>query len=255
MLKLPTLKISIITATYNNADTIETTVHSILAQTYKNIEYIIIDGASNDGTLEKLEEYRTHLTCLVSEPDNGMYHALNKGIEKATGQVIGFLHADDFYASNDTLEKVANLFIEKNCDAVYGNLQYVYRNEITKVLRNWESGKYQFKNMKKGWMPPHPTLFVKKHFYNQYGNFDTSFKVAADYELMTRFLCKHKMKPYYIPEVLIKMRWGGKSNKNIRNLIIKMLDDYRAIKKNKVGNLLTLVQKNTSKINQFFHKG
>lgn len=249
-----TLKISIITATYNNVDTIDTTLQSVLSQTYSNIEYIVIDGASVDGTLEKLQKYQSQIACLVSEPDKGMYHALNKGIEKATGQIIGFLHADDFYASENILEKIAALFSEKNCDAVYGDLQYVYKNNINKVLRNWKSGEYHIKNMRKGWMPPHPTLFIKKEFYTNYGSFDTSYKVAADYDLMTRFLCRYKMNACYIPEVIIKMRWGGKSNKNLKNIFIKMMDDYRAIRTNKVGSIFTLIRKNTSKINQFFNK-
>ena len=249
------VKISVITATYNNITTIESTIKSVLSQTYRNIEYIIIDGASTDGTKELIEtKYKNDITVFVSEPDEGMYHALNKGITMVTGDVIGFLHADDFYAANTILEAVAGKFANTDCDAVYGDLQYVYKSDETKILRQWQSGEYYPGMMKKGWMPPHPTLFVIKTYYEAYGLFDTSFKVAADYELMTRFLCVHNMKPAYIPKVFIKMRWGGKSNKSIKNIVIKMRDDYRAILKNRVGNIFTLLNKNFSKIGQFVSK-
>ncbi len=248
------IKISIITASYNNFNTLEKTIQSVIEQTYKNIEFIIIDGLSTDGTSKILEEYENQVNRIIIEKDDGMYHALNKGIKLATGDVIGFLHADDFYASPGIIEKVAHAFEEKKCDAVYGDLQYVYKNNEDRILRNWISGEYHLKKMKKGWMPPHPTLFIKKDFYYLYGLFDTSFKVAADYELMTRFLCCHRMNPVYIPEVFIKMRWGGKSNKNITNILLKMYDDYRAIRKNGVGNIFTLLNKNLSKVSQFASK-
>jgi glycosyltransferase len=249
------LKITIITASFNNRETIGATIESVLAQDYPNIEYIIIDGASTDGTKELIaEKYLNKVSLFVSQPDDGMYHALNKGIDLATGDVIGFLHADDFYFSHHVIGTVAEKFASGPCHAIYGDLQYVYKNEPEKILRYWKSGEYNIKNMKKGWMPPHPTLFIKQEWYRQHGGFDTSYKVAADYELMTRFLCTHHMQACYVPSVFINMRWGGKSNKSIRNIIIKMADDYRAIRKNKVGNVWTLFMKNFSKISQFFKR-
>ena len=248
-------KFTIITATFNNADTIGCTIESVINQSFKDFEYIIIDGASTDSTGDIIQKnYSEHITAFISEPDQGMYHALNKGIKLAKGEIIGFIHSDDFYAGTDILTKVAAQFDANECEAVYGDLQYVYKNDSEKVLRYWKSGEYLVKNMRKGWMPPHPTLFIRKEMYDNFGGFDTHFKVAADYELMTRFLCVHKMRACYVPEVFIKMRWGGKSNKNIKNIVIKSLDDYRAIRKNRVGNFGTLILKNFSKIGQFLKR-
>ena len=248
------IKISLITASFNNADTIKSTIDSVLNQTYKNTEYIIIDGVSTDGTKEIIDRYGKQISVFLSEPDKGMYFALNKGIQIASGDVIGFIHADDFYATNDIIEKVAGRFSCNDTDSVYGDLQYVYKNNLNKVLRYWKSGNFSLKKMNAGWMPPHPTLFIKKDIYNKYGLFNTSFSIAADYEIMTRFLCLHKMSTVYIPEVFIKMRWGGKSNSSIKNIIIKSWEDYKAIRRNKVGNIFTLAGKNLSKVNQFLKK-
>ena len=192
---------------------------------------------------------------LVSEPDEGIYDALNKGIKLATGDVIGLLHSDDIYFDENVLAKVALLFEEKNVGSVYGDLVYVDKKDTTKVFRYWKAGEFNEKSLRKGWMPPHPSFFIRKEIYDRYGLYDTDFKIAADYDLILRFLGKHKISTLYLPEVLVKMRWGGKSNKSLSNIIQKSYEDYRALKKNTSNNpLLILFKKNLSKLPQLFKK-
>jgi len=247
------LKVSVITAVFNGAKTIQDCIKSVSGQIYPNIEHIIIDGGSTDGTLEVIKRYTEKRVNIVSEPDNGIYDALNKGIRQASGEVIGLLYSDDFYAHDRVIEKVADIFMKYNIDSCYGDLQYVDKNNPDKVIRYWKSSQYRHGKFKYGWMPPHSTFFVKKEIYNKYGYFNTNFKIAADYELMLRFLEKHKISTYYTPEVFIKMRIGGTSNRNIKNLIIKSNEDYRAWKVNNLnGGFYTILLKNLSKIPQFF---
>lgn len=249
------MKISIITAVYNGVKTIESCIKSILTQSYKNIEHIIIDGGSTDGTLEVIKTYTNKVAKVVSEPDRGIYEALNKGIRISSGDVIGLLHSDDFYAHGKVIEKVADVFMKYNVDSCYGDLQYVDKNDDSKVIRYWKSSKYRCGKFKYGWMPPHPTFFVKREIYEKYGNFNTDFRIAADYELMLRFLEKHKISTHYIPEVLIKMRLGGTSNKSLRNMFIKSSEDYRAWKINNLNRgFYTILLKNLSKMPQFFKR-
>ena len=246
------MKISIITATYNNKKTIADTLYAVSSQTYKNIEHIIIDGKSTDNTLKIIEEQKNDKIKIISEKDNGIYDALNKGIKHATGEVIGFLHSDDIYADNNAIKYVVEKFNTEKTDSLYADLQYVSKNDINKVIRNWKSGKYHIKKLKQGWMPPHPTFFVKNEIYEKHGIFNTNYKIAADYDLMLRFLGKHKITTTYLPLTLIKMRVGGESNKSLKNIIRKMKEDFRAIKNNNIGGIFTLIRKNTSKITQFF---
>ena len=247
------MKVSIITAVFNGSETIEDCVKSVASQTYPDVEHIIIDGNSTDGTLDVINRYKDKIARIVSEPDKGIYDALNKGIQLATGEVIGLLHSDDFYAHDRVIEKVADIFMKYNIDSCYGDLQYVDKNNPDKVIRYWKSSQYRHGKFKYGWMPPHSTFFVKKEIYNKYGYFNTNFKIAADYELMLRFLEKHKISTYYTPEVFIKMRIGGTSNRNIKNLIIKSNEDYRAWKVNNLnGGFYTILLKNLCKIPQFF---
>ena len=247
------MKVSVITAVFNGAKTIQDCIKSVSGQIYPNIEHIIIDGGSTDGTLEVIKRYTEKRVNIVSEPDNGIYDALNKGIRQASGEVIGLLYSDDFYAHDRVIEKVADIFMKYNIDSCYGDLQYVDKNNPDKVIRYWKSSQYRHGKFKYGWMPPHSTFFVKKEIYNKYGYFNTNFKIAADYELMLRFLEKHKISTYYRPEVFIKMRIGGTSNRNIKNLIIKSNEDYRAWKVNNLnGGFYTILLKNLCKIPQFF---
>jgi glycosyltransferase len=248
------MKISIITATYNNEKTIEQTIQSVINQTYQDIEYIVIDGNSSDNTLKIVDKYRNKISHIISEADKGMYDALNKGIMKATGNIIGFLHADDFYSENTILEKVEHTFKVYGTQSVYGDLDYVAQENPEKIIRKWKSGKFEFDELKKGWMPPHPTFFVLRDVYWKYGFFDLKYKIASDYDLMLRFLGKHKISTAYLPEVLVKMRWGGKSNKSIDNIILKSKEDYRALKNNNIGGIYSLFMKNFRKISQFFKK-
>ncbi len=247
--------ISIITAVLNKRDTIEDCIMSVQSQTYRNIEHIIVDGGSRDGTLEIIKKHQNNIAKVVSEPDNGIYDALNKGFKLATGDIIGFLHADDIYASETVLEKVIDVFIKYDVDSCYGDLLYVDKNNINKVIRYWKSSEFKEGSFKYGLHPPHPTFFVKKWVYDKYGGFNTDFKISSDYELMLRFLEKYKIKAYYIPEVLVKMRWGGKSNKSLKNIIYQTLEDYRAWKINGLGNnFFPVLLKKLRKIPQFLYK-
>jgi glycosyltransferase len=247
------VKISIITAVYNNIDTIEQCINSVYAQAYNNIEHIIIDGVSSDGTLEVIKSMHNKFSRLVSEPDRGIYHALNKGIKLASGDSIGFLHADDFYADNRVIEKVVSHMERYNVDSCYGDLLYVGRKNTGRIVRYWKSCTYTEGLFQRGWMPPHPTFFVKKKVYDKLGCFNTGFKIAADYELMLRFLERSKVPTHYIPEVLVKMRTGGSSNRNIKNIAIKTYEDITAWKVNNLnGGIYTILRKNFSKIPQFF---
>lgn len=246
--------ITIITACFNNESSIEETIISVLSQTYKNVEYIVIDGKSSDKTLEIVNKYQKKISKIISEKDTGIYDALNKGISFANGQIIGFLHADDIFADNNILKIIAENFSEKSCEAVFGDLQYISKADTSKIIRNWKSGIFNYKNLKKGWMPPHPTFYVKKSVYDKYGKFNTNYKISADYDLMMRFLSLHKINPSYIPEIIVKMRVGGKSNKSFRNILLKMNEDLKIIRKNEIGGIFTLFKKNISKIPQFFKK-
>ena len=251
------LKFSIITASYNRKELIGSCISSVLGQTFPGIEYIIIDGGSTDGTLDIISQVMSHktlVTKVISEPDNGIYDALNKGIRMAAGDVIGFLHADDMYATDTVLKTVAGCFERQNVDSCYGDLQYVDKNDTNKTIRCWKSSPFDSGLLKKGWMPPHPTFFVKRAVYEKYGGFDTTFRIAADYELMMRFLGKHGISSCYVPEFLVKMRVGGASNKSIRNIIRKSSEDYRIMKMHHVGGLAALIRKNLSKVPQFFQK-
>jgi glycosyltransferase len=226
------MKISIITVVYNSVDTIQHAIDSVLGQSYDNIEYIVVDGASKDGTLEVLEKNKNNIDVLISEQDNGIYDAMNKGLDVATGDIIGTLNSDDFYASNNIIQKVANLFGTKQVDSIYGDLIYVDAKNIDRVIRYWKSKPFQEGLFQKGWHPAHPTFFVKSEVYKKYGKFNTDLKIAADYEIMLRFLEKYQISSYYIPEVLVKMRLGGESNRNIKNIVKANMESIKAWKLN-----------------------
>jgi glycosyltransferase involved in cell wall biosynthesis len=246
------MNLSIITAVRNGAETLRGCVESVRRQTVP-AEHIIIDGASTDGTFDIIARYRSSIAKVVSEPDKGIYDALNKGIRLASGDVIGLLHGDDLYAHDKVLETVIGVFEKQNVDSCYGDLLYVHKNDIDRVIRHWKASEYYPGRFKYGWMPPHPTFFVKREIYERYGYFNMGFRIAADYELMLRFLEKHNISTHYIPEVLIKMRLGGASNRSLKNMWIKSSEDYRAWKVNNLnGGLSTIFLKNISKIPQFF---
>ena len=247
------IKVSIITACLNNARTIEATMQSVFAQDYPGIEYIVIDGASADSTKDVIAKYKDKLGLFISEKDEGIYDAMNKGLAKATGDIIGFLHADDFYPSPGIISKIVKAFEGSACDCVYGNLQYVDRQKPKKIIRNWNSQPYYDGIFLKGFMPPHPTFFIKRMHYQQYGNYNTAFSLAADYELMLRMLHKHKLSAQYIPDILVQMRTGGASNKSIRNRIKANIEDRKAWKINGLHpSMFTLIRKPLGKIGQYF---
>ncbi|MBP1695156.1 MAG: glycosyl transferase family 2 [Deltaproteobacteria bacterium] len=249
------LRVSIITIVRNNRATMEDCVKNVLSQSYKEIEYIVVDGGSNDGTIDIIQAYHERISQWISEPDQGIYDAMNKGIEMATGQVIGFLHSSDVYAHPRVIEEVARVFEKSNASSVYGDLQYVDKENLNKVIRNWKSSPYRHGKFRQGWMPPHPTFFVRKEIYEKYGYFNTDFRIAGDYELMLRFLERYRISAAYIPEVLVKMRWGGMSNGGIKNILIKSYEDYRAWGMNDLnGGVHTILFKNLSKIPQFLEK-
>jgi len=248
------MKVSIITATYNSANTLEVCLNSVLGQTYTNIEYIIIDGNSSDQTqdiLKKTAQINKNVRY-ISEPDKGIYDALNKGIHLATGDVIGFLHSDDIFADATIISKIVTQFKAKQVDGVYGDLQYVEKLYADKVIRNWKSCDFKMSLLKKGWMPAHPTLFLTKDVYKKHGFFDLSYTIAADYDFMLRILKDSGFKFSYLPIVITKMRVGGASNRSLRNILQKTKEDYRAATTNKIGGFVTIIQKNTSKLKQFF---
>jgi glycosyltransferase len=206
------MKISIITPTYNSESTIRDTINSIINQNYIDLEYIIIDGVSSDKTLEIIEEYQSKIKIkLISEPDKGLYDAMNKGINLATGDIVGILNSDDFYNGSDVLTQVNQVFLDNNIDAVYADLQFVDQRNIKKVVRTWISGRYKERKIANGWIVPHPTFFVKKEIYNKHGYFNLKFRIAADYEFLLRLIKLHKIKLYYIPKIIVNMRTGGVS--------------------------------------------
>lgn len=246
--------ISIITATFNVESTIETAIKSVINQSYSAIEYIIIDGGSTDKTLNIINKYKSNIHHLISEPDTGIYDALNKGIQKATGDVIAFLHADDLYDNNLIIEKIANTFKRGDYDAVYGDLEYVQHQNPNKVIRYWKSEPFKPSLLKKGWMPAHPTLFVRRNIYQTIGNFNLNYKISADYDFILRFFSKPNYSFCYLPGVIVKMRVGGASNKSLKNIILKSKEDISALKLNSVGGILTLAWKNLSKIPQFIKR-
>jgi glycosyltransferase involved in cell wall biosynthesis len=244
-------KISIITATWNCADTIAGCIESVATQTYQNREHIIIDGASTDETLNVLDTCRQHLDVFVTEPDRGIYDALNKGIALATGDIIGFLHADDFFSGNDVLEAVAFAFADPGVSAVYGDLEYVRQHDVEHVVRKWKAGRCSPVKLRWGWMPPHPTLYVRREWYRRVGSFDRSFQIAADYLSVLSLFSQPDFVPKYLPRVLVRMRLGGASNRSIRNIVQKSHEDYRALRQTGVGGVGALVWKNLSKVRQF----
>ncbi len=209
-----TIRLSIITAVRNSQNTIRDCIESVRNQTYP-AEHIIIDGRSSDGTLDVIHEYTATLAALISEPDKGFYDAINKGLEMAKGEVIGILNADDAYASDDILAKVAAELEDKMVDSCYGDLVYIDGSDMSKACRYWRSKPFKDHLFYRGWMPPHPTFFVRKSVYERFGTFNLGLGTAADYELMLRFLVKHKITTAYIPKTLVKMRTGGLSNKSV----------------------------------------
>ncbi len=250
------MKVSIITVCYNSAETIEGAVKSVLEQSYPDIEYIVVDGASTDGTLEILGKYKNKIAKIVSEKDGGIYDAMNKGIALAIGDIVGILNSDDFYYDNDVIKIVVENMEKNNADACWGDLVYVKKDDINKVVRFWKSSEYKLGKFMCGWHPPHPTFFVRRGIYQKYGLFRLDLSVYSDYELMLRFLEKYKIKGFYIPKIFIKMREGGASNwRSFKKVFRGIIENYKAFKMNGLSfGLIAVCIKPILKIFQIFPK-
>jgi glycosyltransferase involved in cell wall biosynthesis len=224
------MKFSIVTVCFNSAPTIGHTLKSVASQTYSDIEHIIVDGASRDGTLGVVESNKSRVAKVVSEPDRGIYDAMNKGIGLATGEIIGFINSDDFYATETVIEDVAKVFEDSDIDACFGDLQYVRQDDVQAVVRYWRSSPFVPGAFLRGWVPPHPTFFARRSVYDRCGCFDLRFPIAADMELMTRFLEVNRIRSRYLPEVLVNMRLGGTTNSTWRNILQQNQEIWRALK-------------------------
>lgn len=245
--------ISVVTAVYNRVDTIADALASVRSQTWPNVEHVVIDGGSTDGSLSILEACREQFATFVSERDAGIYDALNKGVSRATGDVVGFLHADDLFASPEVLTRVASAFEDPTVDAVFGDLEYVRQDDPSVVVRYWHAGNFEMRSLRRGWMPPHPTFYVRRAIYERLGGFDTTYRIAADYDCMLRFL-KSGIRVTYIPHLQVKMRVGGASNRSLGNILRKTQEDIRAYRGNGgsvVATLVAICSKNLRKVPQF----
>jgi len=252
------MKVSVITVCYNSEKYIRSAIESVLKQSYKNIEYIIIDGMSKDSTMNIVKSYETLFDGRMkwsSEPDDGIYYAMNKGILLSSGDLVAILNSDDFYCDSSTIENVVSKIQQNNADTLYGDIEFVKPNNIEIVTRKWTSSPFLVNSFRKGWHPPHPSFFVKKTLYEQFGLFDTSFRISADFDLMLRFLEKYRVSTVYYNEVIVKMRLGGESTSSLRNRIIGNKDVLRSLKKNGIStSLLYPLHRLVPKLIQFIKK-
>ena len=246
------MHLSIITVTYNSLHTLKDAYASLCVQTFAQWEWVVQDGGSSDGTQQWLESLDDARISLVSEKDNGIYDALNKAVRRAKSEWIGLLHSDDLYPNNNVLQEVVAAM--EGHDAIYGDLKYVQASDTQQVLRHWKAGTFEPALLRKGWMPPHPTLFLRKEIYARVGEFDTQFQIAADYDFILRVFQLAHLKIHYLPQVLMLMRQGGASSK-VSNLVAKSKEDLRIMRKNGLPfALFVLLRKIGSKIRQFLKK-
>lgn len=246
------MKISVITVCFNSEKTIGDTIRSVVTQTHGDIEYIVVDGGSSDGTREIVHSFGEDIARFVSEPDNGLYDAMNKGLALATGDVVGFLHSDDMFADQHVISGVASALMLHETDSVYGDIQYVDQKNTDKILTFRTSGNYHRYKFWFGWSPPHPTFYMKRSFYQKHGGFDTTFKIAADYDSLLRYMVKGRITSTYNPMVRVRMRVGGVSNRTMTNVRQKWAEDYRAMQKNGFGNPLTHFLKTMRPVAHFY---
>lgn len=244
------VKLSLVTITYNAEKTIQQCIDSVARQTYKNVEYIVIDGNSSDSTPEIIRQNKSHIHYFKSEADDGIYDAMNKGIMKSTGDVVGLLNADDYFANENVLSEIAASFAQSNADLLYADLDYV--NHMGKVIRKWRSGNYFQGKFNWGWMPPHPTFYAKRKMFEQLGLYNSTYGTAADYELMLRFMHLNKPSVFYLNKVIVNMKQGGISNRNFQNRIQAWKYDFRAMANNNVSiPFLSLLLKPLRKVKQY----
>jgi len=246
--------VSIITVCYNRAHTIEHTIKSVLEQDYPNIEYIIIDGNSSDGSQNIISKYKEQLAHYLSEPDAGMYHALNKGISQAKGEIIGLMHSDDEFYDSGVVSSIVNQFIQNtHVEGIYGNGQYIQNNAEKKVVRNRIGGEFSLQQIKKGWLPLHPTLYLKKSVYQTYGTFETQYSIAADTDFLLRILFKHKISIGYLNRYIVRMKIGGLST-NPKTILKVLKEDYAIYKKNGLMPISTVFRKKYLALQQYLTK-
>lgn len=250
---MASLKVSIVTVSYNSINTIADTINSVLAQNYRDIEYIIIDGSSSDGTVELIKTYGSRISKFISEPDAGLYDAINKGIKCATGEVVGILNSDDFFYNNDIIAKIVSEFDKYDTDAVIGDAVFVDQKQTSKVIRYYSSRMFTPDKFRYGFMPAHPSFYVQRVFFEKFGYYKTDYKIGADFELLIRFLYIHKLKFRYLEMPFLSMRMGGVSNKSINNKLILNKEIYRACEENGIKtNYLFLYFKYLIKMFEFF---
>ncbi|QWD89146.1 glycosyltransferase [Polynucleobacter sp. MWH-CaK5] len=249
------IKISIITATYNCVNTLTDCFSAVSRQDYSNYEHIVVDGASTDGTVDLIHQNIHQIKVFTSAPDKGIYDALNKGLALASGDVIGFLHADDLFASDNVLSKIAAVFDDPSVCAVYGDLQYVSKKNISNLIRCWRSSTFDKSDLVWGWMPPHPTLYVRREWYQYIGAFDIKYQISGDYVSILRLFSQPDFKSVYVPMVFVLMRTGGKSNRSVRVILKKSMEDWRALRAfgfGIFGAVCALLWKNIRKVEQLW---
>ena len=248
------IKITIITPTFNSANNIINLLKSISSQRYRNLEHIIIDGGSTDGTLNIIKKWKSHKIILHSSRDEGVYDAMNKGLSFATGEFVGFLNSDDIFSSKNSLNTIS-LFLKKSgADLCYGDLYYLDSKDSSKIVRRWKTGYYKFEKFRSGWLAPHPTFYVRNSLINKYGNFDINYRLASDVDFIIRYLSIKNVQEIYIPFVLVMMKNGGISNNSYTNRVIQNIETYKILRKNKIKVffLFYLIRKITSRIKQFY---
>lgn len=249
------MKVSIVTAVYNRQATIQGAIDSALLQDLEDLEYVVVDGMSNDGTEKIIRDNAARISVSIREPDEGIYDALNKGIEAASGEIVGFLHADDLFADQHAVGHIRTKFLAGDYDAVYGDLVYVDATNPDKIVRYWKSGEFSASRFRRGWMPPHPTVYIKKAIYEKYGLYRTDLGSAADYECLVRMMVKHQLRVGYVPEIIVKMRVGGASNASLISRMIANRVDLQAWIENGLRPPFGLrFTKPLSKLPQFFRR-
>ncbi len=248
------VKVTIITVCYQSAHTLRDAIDSVLCQQGVDIEFVVVDGRSSDGTVELLKEYGSRITRWVSEPDGGIYDAMNKGVSMATGDLIGFLHADDLLAHSRIIADMLDIVEKNNADVIYGDLVYVQKDNPAQIVRYWKSKPFVLSLLRKGWMPPHPTVYIRKELFDKTGFFNVTYRISADYDFLLRLLSTPSIRVAYLPQIVVRMRVGGASNRSIGNIIRKSKEDYWALHRNQIGGIGALLNKNFSKIGQFFKR-
>lgn len=248
------MKVSIITVCYNSSDHIEDAIRSVASQDYDNIEHIIVDGGSSDGTVDLLKKHNSSIAHWISEPDHGIYDAMNKGIKMATGELVGILNSDDFYYDHSIISKIAAAFQNHEIDAVYGDLIFVDPDNLDRTVRTYSSAKWNPARFARGYMPAHPTFFVRRHFYDQHGLFETDYQIAADYEMLIRLLYVNKLRYKYLPFTMVKMRKGGVSSNGIKSNIVLNKEIVRACRKHGIKtSALKIYPKYFNKVFELFN--